>query len=90
MYEQRILRFCCECRTRTQVVRRTRNYPRGERTKMLVKLKQLNYLESFFHENKNNKTLRRPVQYWNTSNIGKKYLLEIDKWVAQRAKEGAL
>ncbi|MDF1796767.1 MAG: hypothetical protein P1U63_09545 [Coxiellaceae bacterium] len=86
VYERRILWFCTEKRARTDIVRRTRNYSAGKRSIMLKKLKKLHFLESFKHENFDDKRLTRPVEYWIITDLGKQYIQQFEQWFNQLPK----
>ncbi|MDF1760744.1 MAG: hypothetical protein P1U40_09430 [Coxiellaceae bacterium] len=83
VYERRILWFCVETHTRTQIVRRTRNYPSGSRAKILTKLKRLGLIVSFKHEGHSSKKIRRPIEYWLISDAGKHYIQQFEQWFSQ-------
>ncbi|MDF1655321.1 MAG: hypothetical protein P1U34_09440 [Coxiellaceae bacterium] len=83
VYERRILWYCIEKHTRTDIVRRTRNYSAGTRAKMLDKLKRLHLVESFKHESHDDKRLRRPIEYWVATELGKQYIQQFEQWFNQ-------
>ncbi len=83
IYERRILWFCLTSKTRTDIVRRTRNYTAGTRGRMLNRLKRLGLLDAFLHEAHESELTRRPVQYWVVTEKGKSYIEQYDQWFDQ-------